>query len=66
MMNFLDYDFRILIDGSLCKPLQGKTMNVINPANNQIVAVVPSCTAEDVELAVAAAKKARYSGKIPM
>ena len=38
-------------------------MTVVNPANNKIVAVVPKCTAEDVELAVAAAKRAKNAWK---
>ena len=52
------HDYRILIDGQLVKPVRGGTMEVINPADNTVVAVVPKCSEEDVELAVAAARRA--------
>ena len=52
------HDYRILIDGKLVKPVRGGTMDVINPADNTVVAVVPKCSEEDVELAVAAARRA--------
>jgi len=55
----MSYDYKILIDGKLTKPLKGGTMDVINPANGEIVATVPKCTVEDVDLAVAAAKRAK-------
>ena len=62
-MNFLNQEFYNLIDGRLVKAVKGGTMNVVNPADNKVVAVVPKCTAEDVELAVAAAKRARNAWK---
>lgn len=62
-MDFKSMDFHVLIDGKLCKPVKGGTMKVISPHDNTVVAVVPRCTAEDVELAVAAAKKARFAWK---
>src|SRR6266851_1617655 len=36
----------------------GETMEVINPATGETIAEVPSCSAEDVDRAVAAANKA--------
>ncbi|MBN2040365.1 MAG: aldehyde dehydrogenase [Spirochaetes bacterium] len=63
IMDFLNYDFKILIDGRLCKPVKGGTMNIINPANNKVVAKAPKCTIEDVEKAVEAAKKAKFAWK---
>ncbi|SHI18137.1 betaine-aldehyde dehydrogenase [Sporobacter termitidis DSM 10068] len=62
-MDFLNQEFYNLIDGALVKAQKGGTMNIINPANNKAVAVVPKCTAEDVALAVAAAKRAKNSWK---
>ncbi len=62
-MDFLNQEFYNLIDGKLVKPVKGGTMNVVNPANNKVVAVVPKCTAEDVNLAVAAAKRAKNAWK---
>jgi acyl-CoA reductase-like NAD-dependent aldehyde dehydrogenase len=56
-------DYKILIDGKLTKPAGGGTMDVINPADNSVVATVPKCTAEDVDLAAAAANRARYAWK---
>jgi acyl-CoA reductase-like NAD-dependent aldehyde dehydrogenase len=56
-------DFKILIDGKLTKPVKGGTMKVINPANNQVVAEVPKCTVEDVDLAAAAADRAKFDWK---
>lgn len=59
----MDYDYKILIDGKLTKPVNGGTMDVINPANNKIVATVPKCDAEDVDLAVKAATRAKEDWK---
>lgn len=57
------YDYKVLIDGKLVKPVKGETMEVINPANNTVAAVIPKCGEEDVELAVAAAQRARAAWK---
>ncbi len=62
-MDFIKEDFRLLIDGKLCRPVFGGTMEVINPANNKVTAVVPRCTPEDVDLAAKAAEKARLAWK---
>jgi acyl-CoA reductase-like NAD-dependent aldehyde dehydrogenase len=57
------YDYKMLIDGKLVKPVKGETMEVINPANNTVAAVIPKCSEIDVDLAVEAAKKARAAWK---
>jgi acyl-CoA reductase-like NAD-dependent aldehyde dehydrogenase len=62
-MDFLHQEFYNLIDGKLVKALKGGSMNVISPANNEVIAIVPKCTVEDVETAVAAAKRAKNSWK---
>lgn len=56
-------EYRILIDGKLTQPVLGGTMEVVNPANGQVVATVPRCTAEDVALAAQAAERARKAWK---
>ncbi len=62
-MDFLNHEFYNLIDGKLCRALKGGTMNVVSPHDNKVVAVVPKCTAQDVERAVAAAKRVKNSWK---
>ncbi|NLB30026.1 MAG: aldehyde dehydrogenase [Clostridiales bacterium] len=57
------HDYKILIGGKLTKPVKNGTMDVINPADNSVVATVPRCTAEDVDLAVKAAQKAAKGWK---
>jgi acyl-CoA reductase-like NAD-dependent aldehyde dehydrogenase len=57
------YEYRVLIDGKLVKPVKGETMEVINPANNTVAAVIPKCSEIDVDLAVEAAQKARAGWK---
>ncbi len=56
-------DYKILIDGKLTKPVRGGTMDVVNPADGSVVATVPRCTAEDVDLAAAAANRAKHAWK---
>lgn len=62
-LDYMDYHYRILIDGKLCDPVKGGTMDVVNPANGQVIAKAPRCTAEDVDLAAKAAQKARKAWK---
>jgi acyl-CoA reductase-like NAD-dependent aldehyde dehydrogenase len=59
----MSYDYKVLIGGKLVKPVKGGTMEVINPANNTVAAVIPKCSEEDVDLAVAAAQRAREGWK---
>ena len=48
--------YRNLIDGELVTTQA--TMEVINPANEQVIATVPSCGKEELDRAVAAARRA--------
>jgi len=48
----------ILVGGSWTQAASGETMEVINPATEETIAVVARCGAEDVDSAVAAAKAA--------
>jgi NAD-dependent aldehyde dehydrogenases len=49
---------KIFIGGEWTEAASGETMAVLNPATEEIIAEVPRCAAEDVDRAVAAAKKA--------
>ena len=49
---------QVLIGGIFTDSVSGATMDVINPATGETIAQVPSCTAEDVDNAVQAAKDA--------
>src|SRR5580765_7047496 len=46
------------IGGEWSGAASGETMEVINPATEEVIAEVPRCGAEDVDRAVAAAKSA--------
>src|SRR5512133_3692991 len=47
-----------LVGGEWVDASGGETMEVLNPATGDVIAEVPSATAEDVDRAVQAAKKA--------
>jgi betaine-aldehyde dehydrogenase/aminobutyraldehyde dehydrogenase len=49
---------QILIGGTWTDAVSGETMEVINPATEEVIAEVPRCSAEDVNRAVQAAKDA--------
>jgi aldehyde dehydrogenase (NAD+) len=55
---FLSGKKNLLIDGKWVPALSGKTFNSINPANGQILASVAEGGAEDINLAVTAARRA--------
>jgi betaine-aldehyde dehydrogenase len=50
------------IDGSFVPPAEGQTEPVINPATGETIAHAPLSTAEDVDRAVAAARRAFENG----
>ncbi|MEJ5082462.1 MULTISPECIES: aldehyde dehydrogenase family protein [unclassified Ochrobactrum] len=54
----LDQKTDFYIDGAWHAPLEAKTIEVINPANEKPYAVISAGSAADIDLAVAAAKKA--------
>ena len=49
---------RIYIDGAWVQPLDGKIIDIINPATERPAGQITLCTAADVDRAVAAARKA--------
>ena len=50
--------YKMFINGEFTDALSGKTREILNPANGQVIAVVPDAQPEDVERAVAAARAA--------
>lgn len=56
---------KMYINGRFVNSHSGKTMNVINPATEQIMATVPSADVRDTELAIRAARRAFDSGEWP-
>jgi betaine-aldehyde dehydrogenase/aminobutyraldehyde dehydrogenase len=49
---------QIFVGGEWTDAADGETMEVVNPATAEVIAEVPRCSAEDVDRAVEAAKKA--------
>jgi hypothetical protein len=58
---FLAGKHKLLIDGKWVDSKSGKTFDVFDPATGQMIAKVAEADAADVELAVAAARRARRS-----
>jgi len=58
---------KMLIGGEFVDSSSGETMEVVNPANGEVIAEVPRGNAEDVDRAVAAAESAwvEWQGKTP-
>lgn len=55
-------EWRAFIDGQYRPALSGKTFATINPATGKVIAEIAACDGEDVDLAVASARKAFESG----
>ena len=53
---------RLFIDGKYVAAKKGGRFDSVNPANGEVIAEVAAGTAEDIDRAVAAAKKAFKSG----
>src|SRR5258706_6348144 len=64
-------DFRLMdtanlfINGQWKSPIEGATRDILNPANNEVIATVGDGSVKDVELAIAAARKAFDEGPWP-
>ena len=54
-------DVRLLIDGKFIKSDAKEKLSVINPADQKVLARVPMCSKNDINLAVAGAQKAQES-----
>ena len=55
----------VLIDGQWRAPVTGRTATVIGPAANEPIGVVAAAGPEDIDLAVAAARRAFDEGPWP-
>ncbi|CAI9787274.1 unnamed protein product [Fraxinus pennsylvanica] len=51
---------QLFIDGEWREPIKRNRIPIINPATEQIIGSIPAATAEDVDVAVEAARKALY------
>src|SRR5829696_9732493 len=56
---------RLLIDGEWVEPASGKTFPTLNPATGETLAEIAAGEAEDIDRAVAAARRAFESGPWP-
>ncbi|KAJ7945920.1 Betaine aldehyde dehydrogenase [Quillaja saponaria] len=54
---------QLFIDGQWKQPVLSKRIPIINPSTEQTIGYIPAATAEDVELAVDAARKAFFRDK---
>ncbi|ERL96008.1 hypothetical protein D910_00794 [Dendroctonus ponderosae] len=57
--HFISHSF---IDGKPYTALSGQVFKTVNPATNKVLAEVTACQAEDIDVAVASARKAFASG----
>jgi betaine-aldehyde dehydrogenase len=48
----------LYIDGKWVKPISGRTHDVINPATEEVFQTIGAASAEDVDIAVKAARRA--------
>lgn len=55
--------YQLLIDGQLVDAASGETFETVSPANNRVVGTVAKAGIEDVNLAVAAARRAFDDGR---
>lgn len=55
--------YKVFIDGDFVESTSGKYFEVINPARDEVISQVPQCTAEDVERAVEACRRAQKQWK---
>ena len=53
-MSFLEF----YIDGQWVKPIHADTIDVVNPATEQIIETISAGSAEDIDRAVSAARRA--------
>lgn len=58
-------EYKVLIGGEWVSAVSGETIEIVNPANGQVIATAPKCGPEDVEAAVSAAHGAlaEWAGK---
>ncbi|RPK06141.1 Aldehyde dehydrogenase [Priestia endophytica] len=59
---FLEEPIGLYIDGKYVSAVNGETFDVVNPANEEVIAQVSEAQTEDIDIAVQAAKKAFDEG----
>lgn len=59
----LEFRTQAFIDGKFCDALSGNTFTTTNPATGDVLAKIAACDAADVDVAVAAAKRAFDDGR---
>ncbi|MGI9254980.1 MAG: aldehyde dehydrogenase family protein, partial [Thermomicrobiales bacterium] len=57
--------YSLLIDGKSVPAVSGETFETVSPTNNRTIGIIPKAGIEDVDLAVAAARKAFDEGPWP-
>ncbi|MGC4377137.1 aldehyde dehydrogenase family protein [Fictibacillus sp. Mic-4] len=62
---FLEGKLELFIDGQFVPSVCGKTFETLNPATEEVLAAVSEAQAEDIDLAVKAARKALEDGPWP-
>ncbi|WP_026678995.1 aldehyde dehydrogenase family protein [Fictibacillus gelatini] len=62
---FLEGKLELFIDGQFVPSVCGKTFETLNPATEEVLAAVSEAQAEDIDLAVKAARKAFEDGPWP-
>ncbi len=62
---FLEGNIELFINGQFVPSVSGKTFETINPATEEVLAVVSEAQKEDIDLAVKAARRAFESGPWP-
>jgi phenylacetaldehyde dehydrogenase len=60
---FLGRSAKMLVNGALVGAVSGKAFEVVNPATGAVIANVPDADKADVDIAVAAARRAFDNGK---
>ncbi|MBM3516142.1 MAG: aldehyde dehydrogenase family protein [Alphaproteobacteria bacterium] len=63
--DFLAEKHLMLIDGKWVPAASGKTIDIVNPATEEVIGTVPAGDAADIDKAVAAARKAFDTGPWP-
>lgn len=56
---------KLFIDGQWLAPVKGGTFPVVNPATEEVIHLAPAGTAEDIDFAVKAARRAFDTGRWP-
>jgi len=57
------FQTKLLIDNQWVDAVSGKTFDTLNPATEEVIAKVAEADKADVDLAVAAARRAFYEGE---